>query len=51
MNDNTIIKCLAIGCITFIAAIYDGELALIAVGAMAGILAGQTVDTMVKKGE
>jgi len=48
MNDNTIVKCLAIACITFIAAIYDGELALIAVGAMAGILAGQTVDRITK---
>lgn len=39
MNDSTIVTLCSMVCVTFIAALYDGQLALIAVGALVGLLA------------
>ena len=39
MKDGAIVTCVAMACITLLAAMFDGQLALIAVGALVGLLA------------
>lgn len=39
VRDSTIVTLFAMACVTTIAIIYDGQLALIAVGALVGLLA------------
>ena len=38
MKDQTIVTLVAMACVTAIALVYDGQLALVAVGALIGIL-------------